>query len=73
MSDKFYLHPVNMTEMYLDNNPTRDPVFALSPKPDTVGAFNSKQDAELWVENRRKNGFKSGIEIVQHDQGGQHA
>lgn len=61
---KFYIHPIDMVRVYVDDQPTRDAALALSPHPDTIGPFVSAEEAEQWITMRREVGYASGLEIV---------
>ena len=59
MADKLYIHPITMTAVYVDNLPRRDISLALSPNPDTIGPFATKEEAVAWAAGRN-------LEIVEH-------
>lgn len=44
----WFVHPISMCTAYIDNNTSRDPFFALAPKPDTIGHFSTEFEAFEW-------------------------
>lgn len=67
MSEKvvrWYLHPINLTQVYLDTSPARRDEFALAPNPGTIGHFDSEVQATMWLEDRVKAGYKTAVELV---------
>jgi len=63
--EKFYIHPINMDEGYVDEKPTRDLKFALAPQPDTIGPFSSREEVAKWVAGRPARGYRSLTIIVR--------